>query len=243
MTITGPRILAAAWALWRRDRDLLVRIGVPFILLPSMALQLLVPHAPLPANTATADVFRLQWQFTQDHLGAYVLALGLIEYGHAALFALYVDARAGDVRGVLRRAAVAWPRFVLLAMLVELFTFGGLLFFVAGRLLPAGAALVGEPGTSTVGAVRRAIALTTRQTILTSAIAAALLAGRLLLLWPFAAMDDWLRSLGAPNPVALAIVDGAGAGANMLVTIAGVLVAVVLYRALSSMSTRASTGI
>lgn len=237
-----PRILAAAWALWQRDRDLLVRIALPFVLLPSMAFQLLVPHAALPAGAGTAEVFRLQWQFAQDHAGAYLLAAALIEYGHAALFALYVDPTARDVRAVLRRAAQVWPRFVLLGMLVELFTLGGLLFFVAGRLLPAGAALLAEPGTSTAGAVRRALALTMRQTLFTSGLAAVLLAARLVLLWPFTAMDEWLRALNAPNPVALAIVDGAGAGANMLVTIAGVLVAVVLYRTLSAAGTRASRG-
>ncbi|MGI4732815.1 MAG: hypothetical protein ACRYFW_13865 [Janthinobacterium lividum] len=242
MTIFVTRVLAAAGALWRRDRDLLVRIAVPFVLLPSLAFQLLVPRPLMPADTGAAEMLHAQWQSAGDHAGAYLLAAAIIEYGHAALFAFYMDPQARDVRGAMIRAVRAWPRFVMLAMLVELATLDGLLFFIAGRLLPAGAALIARPRTSSVGAIVRAIRMTAGQMLATSSLAAMLLAARLILLAPFAGMDGWLRGLSAPNPVALAIVDAAGAGANMLVTIAGVLVAVVLYRALSGDAATTGTG-
>ena len=243
MTLSLSRTLAEARALWRRDHDLLVRIALPFILIPSLALQLLVPPPlAVPAGTGLSEAFRLQSQFAGEHAGAYLLAAAVIEYGHAALVAFYLDPRATDMRGLLWRAAAAWPRFVLLGILIEFATLGGILFFVAGRLLPAGAALIAGPRRSTVGAARRALRLTAGETLTTSALAAGLIAARLLLLWPFAGMDGWLRDLSAPNPVALAIVDAAGAGVTMLVTIAGVLVAVVLYRALSGREGGASIG-
>jgi hypothetical protein len=233
MTSTLSRTLAEAGALWRRDRDVLVRIALPFILLPSLALQLLVPPLVAPVGTGLAEAFRLQSQFAGDHAGAYLLAAAAIEYGHAALYAYYLDPRAADVRATLMRAAVTWPRFALLAIVVAIVTLGGLLFPLAGRLLPAGGALVAGRRVSAVGAAGRAFRMTAGRTLATGALAAGLLGARLLLLWPFAGLDAWLRSLGEANPVALAIVDAAGAGVTTLIAIAGVLVAVVLYRSLA----------
>lgn len=239
MTITVQNVLAAAWALWRRDRDVLVRIALPFVLLPALALQLLVPQLVIPADAAMADVVRAQWRYVGDHAGAYLLATAVAEYGHAALLAGYVDPRARDVRAALVRAALIWPRFLLLALMVQLAMAAGLLLLivpaliVAGRTLPAGAALLAEQPASAAGAVRRAIGLTRGHTLATSALATLLLAGRMVALQPFALMDAWLRALHAPNPVALVVIDGTAAGADMLAAIAGVLVTAVLYRALA----------
>lgn len=241
MTLSISRVLADATALWRRDANLLVWVGAPFLFLPDFAMKLLLP-VPTPidaAKTSLAVAIQAQAQFVSDHLLAYLLGAAAIQFGLASLFALYADVP--DVRAALRRAAALWPRFMLAAVLVEVpgmlglfLILPGLLIF--GRALVTGPVLVNEAPVSAVGAIARSIRRTRGHTLAVSSLAAITLSLQFAAA-PFTQIDGWLRSLHAPNPLTLAVIDAAGAGASALAQVAGVLIAVAAYRGLASSGT------
>ena len=237
MTLTVTRVLADAGALWRRDRDLLVRVAAPFLFLPEYAMKLLVPQ-PVPVEGAVvpfADALQVQAQFISDHLLAYLLEAAAVQFGLAALFALYTK---GDVRGALRRGALLWPRLMLAGVLVGLPGTMGLVLIVPGlivfgRAILTGPLLAGEPRISAMGAVLRSVRLTRGSTLAVAGLAAVSLLLRAAEM-PFDQLDLWLRGLHAPNPVARAVIDAAGAGASALAQVAACLLAVAAYRGLAS---------
>ncbi len=236
MKLTVSRVLADAGALWRRDRDLLVRVAAPFLFLPDYAMKLLLPQ-PVPgdAPVSLSVAMQAQARFVGDHLLAYLLTAALVQFGIAALFALYTKP---DVRGALRRGVSLWPRLMLAGVLVGvpgtlglLLILPGLLIF--GRTILTGPLLAGEPGLGAVAAVWRSVRLTRRNMLGVTALAAVTLllrAGEM----PFDQLDLWLRTLHAPNPVARAVIDAAGAGAAALAQVAACLIAVAAYRGLAS---------
>ena len=241
MTLSMSRVLADAWALWRRDRDLLVRIGAPFLFLPDYAMKLLLP-VPVPRDAAQMSftaAMQAQAQFVGDHLAAYLLDAAAVQFGLATLFALYTPVP--DVRGALRRGGRLWPRLMLAGVLVGIPGTLGLLLIlpglvVFGRALLTGPCLAGEPPVSAVGAIARSVRLTNGSTLAVSGLAAVAFALRFAAA-PFEQIDLWLRTLHAPNPLAMAVIDGAGAGASALTQIAGVLIAVAAYRGLANRGT------
>ncbi len=240
MTLTVSGVLADAGKLWRRDRDLLVRVAAPFLFLPEYAMKLLVPQ-PVPAEGATVPLMtamQAQGQFVSDHLLAYLLEAAAVQFGLATLFALYTE---HDVRGALRRGALLWPRLMLAGVLVGvpgtlglLLILPGLLIF--GRAIVTGPLLAAEPRVSAAGAVLRSVRLTRGSTLAVTGLAAITLLLRVGEM-PFDQLDLWLRGLHAPNPVARAVIDAAGAGASALAQVAACLLAVAAYRGLASRGT------
>ena len=180
-----------------------------------------------------------QATFVGAHLAAYLVQVVLLQYGLAALFGLYAGPATADVGGALRRALRLWPRLLLAAVLVGVPGALGMLLIVPGLLI-FGRTIVPEPARgaepgSAVGAVARSLRLTRGSTLAVTGLAAV---GFLLRLasWPFEQLDLWLRSLHAPNPVARAVIDGAGAGAAALAELGALLIAVAAYRALTAAS-------
>lgn len=237
--ITQRRVLGDAWALWRRDRDVLLRLAAPFVLLPSLALRLLVPEPATPADATWTQLLQSRGHYATDHAAALLLAAGATQFGFAALYAFYCDPAAADVRGALARAARRWVPLVLLAAMVQVGVSLGLVLIVPGlilfgRALPAAPLLFSGRREGAARALAHAIRSTAGHTPAATGLAALLLFGHLIAERPFSLMDEWLRSLGAPNPVARAVINGAGAGADMLAAVAAVLVAVAFYRLLKS---------
>ncbi len=241
MTLSISRVLADAVALWRRDANLLVRVGAPFLFLPDYAMRLLLP-VPVSADAAKASfaaAMQAQAQFVGDHLLAYLAAAAMLQFGLAGLFALY--AVGPDVRAALRRAGWLWPRLMLAGVLVGVPGMLGLFLLlpglvVFGRALLTGPMLASEPPVSAIGAIARSVRRTRGDTVAVSCLAAVALSVRLAAA-PFEQIDLWLRSLHAPNPITLAVIDAAGAGASALAQVAGVLIAVAAYRGLASSGT------
>lgn len=247
--MSGPRVplaigdvLAEAWALWRRDRDLLLRIALPFLFLPGWALMLLLPApTPIPDGATLLDKMEAMNAYVSANLGASLVAWVVSAFGQAALLAFYCDTRVATVGDALRRATLLLPRFLLAKLLVGLAVAAGLLALLVGALVAAGRTMLTGPAVfaerqSAVQAVARSVALTRGLTLPVAALAAALFAAQ----WlgqPFAALDAALGGSESGNPVAIALVGAAGALVAAAVELAGVLIAVALYRRLASIGT------
>lgn len=243
MTLSLSRVLADAWAQWRRDRDLLLRIAAPFLFLPSLALQLLLPLPEPPEGADLVAAIRFQGEQVSAHAGGYLLALAMTQFGLVALLMLYCDPASSDVRSTLKRAAILWPRYVLVSLLIALPELVGLTAFVLpglvvlARTMLAGPLLVAAQPLGAAAAIGRSIRMTAGQTLPLLALAVMCWGGQFLARAPFAELDRYLRTLHAPNPVALTVIDSAAAGIDMLAGIAGVLLSVSAYRLLSSRGT------
>lgn len=243
MTIDLAGVLRDAWALAKRDRDVLIAVAGMFILVPQIAQAMFVSKPPdfpsLSADRAAIDAWlaaATAWG-GQNDVRVLLFAAASI-FGKLALFTLYLDRARPDVAGALARALRLSPRFVLLAVAVTIPVNVGLLLilpgvYLTGRLLLAGPSLVAERPLGVVAAVRRSLALTRRHGLALMALACVpLLAGDLLAL-PFLSLGDAADGAPMANPVAAALLDcGAGLG-RTLGAVATVLVQVALYRRLS----------
>lgn len=237
--------LQDAWALFRRDRDLLLRLAGPFVFVPAFALALLVPEPPLPdAAAGDNEAQALAWAQTLTtwagaNAGWYLLAYLIGHFGTATLYALYLDPDRPDVGGALRRAGQLLARYMLAMLIVAVPAGAGLLLwvlpglYVLGRTMLTGPLLLAERPIGAAAAVLRSLALTRGSGLALMGLAAFTYLSGWLLGQPFMLVDGWMRTAGAANPVALALVD---AGAALAATAAGMaqgLIGVAAYRRLA----------
>lgn len=246
MRLDPAGTLAAAWALFRRDRALLLGLAGPFWLLPTLALRLLVPLPPTlptdlePGSREALAALEGLANWIGTHGGWYVAAGAVDYWGTLTLFVLYLDADQPTLRESLGRAARLWPRFFLLNAIVALPLFAGLWLwaipgiYVLARVLTAGPALVAEAPLPAWQALTRGFALSRGAVLPLMALAAATLT-LALLGEPLLVLDRWLRAQGGgPNPVALVMTDALAATVAAAAALAGGLVAIAAYRRLAS---------
>ena len=246
MRLDPAGTLLAAWAMFRRDRALLLGLAGPFWLLPTLALRLLVPLPPdLPSGLEPGSAEALAaLQQVADwigvHGGWYVVAGAIDYWGTLTLFTLYLDPAQPTLAVALRRAGRLWPRFFLLNTLVALPVFAGLWLYaipgiyVMARVLAAGPALVAEAPMGAVRALGRGWTLSRGAVLPLMALAAASLSAALLG-EPLLVLDRWLRARGdGPNPVALVMTDALAATVAAAAALAAALIAVAAYRRLAS---------
>ncbi|WP_374295587.1 hypothetical protein [Sphingomonas sp.] len=245
MTIDPVAVLRDAWALFRRDRDLLLRIAGVFHFLPALALALLVPEPPMPERGAEVGEARTEaWMealsvWGAAHGGWYLLAYAIGFLGTGAMLVLYLVP--GETLGqALTRAARLWPRFLLAMVLVSLPTGAGMLLwivpglYVAGRLLVTGPALVAEGRMSATGALRRSFTLSRGAGLALMGLAAVTYLGGFLAGQPFLWLGDWLSGQESGNPIGVAVVEACAAAVVAATAVAQALIAVVAYRRLAS---------
>lgn len=249
MTLTIGGVLRDAWTSFRRDADLLVRIAGLFLFLPAYAVQLLVPDPPaMPVSGAGEDA-QLAWlnafsDWSTANGGWYLALYVLSCLGLLTILLLRLDGTRPDVKGALGLGIRLLPRFVLATFLVALPAGLGLLLLVLpglwimGRTMPVGPAIVAERPLSAIGAIGRGVRLTKGHGLTLTAIAAVTVVGGWIVAKPFQALDILLRDTGAPNPIALAIVDALAAGAASAVSLATVLVQIAVYRQLVTVRAR-----
>lgn len=244
MKLDAAAVLRDAWAMAKRDRDLLIAVGGVFLLVPKVAQVMFVdPTPPLPASSS--DPVALQawldavavWSKHNDLL---VLALTLASlFGTLTLFLLYTDRDRPDVATALRQALPLLPRYVLLALIVtfpvniaSLLLIPGL--YLKGRLMPIGPAFVAERPLGVIAAWRRSFALTRGHGLTLMAFACVpLIAGDLLAL-PFELLGSALNGAPMANPVVAAVLDVCNGGARSVATLAAILIEISLYRRLRS---------
>lgn len=238
--------LADGWAMFRRDRGLLLGLAGPFWLLPGLALLLLVPPAPPlpvgldPASPAARVAMQAVLDWALAHGGWFLAAAALGGWGTVAVFVLYLDRDAPTVQDALVRAVRLWPRFILLNLLTALPVAAGLRLFllpgvyVLARVLVAGPALVAEAPVGAWRSVRRSVALSRGAVLPLMGLAAMTLAAGWIAPQPLLMLDTWLRARpDGPNPVALVTVDALAASVAAAAGLAGALLAVAAYRRLA----------
>jgi len=238
-------VLRDAWAMAKRDRDVLIGVGGVLILVPQIA-QAMFVTAPPPLPESGSDSAALQawieaatvWSRQNDVL---LLALALVSlFGAVVLFLLYADRERPAVGSALSTGIAFLPRYVLLALSVTLpVNIGTLLLllpglYLKGRLLPIGPLFVAERPLGVFAAWRRSFALTRGHGLALMALACVpLLAGDLLAL-PFQLLGNALNGAPMANPVVAALLDiGVGVGRTLGV-IAAILIEVALYRRLKT---------
>lgn len=244
MRITFAAILADAWALFRRDADLLLRIAGLFFFVPTYALVLLVAPFPVP-DPAIADrqAQGQAWMTAVDGwMGDYgfgcVAAYLVTYFGMAVVFALLLDRDRPTLAGALRRVAGLFPRFLLAMIVVSIPAGAGMYIlllpglWLMSRFMLTGAVLIAERPVGAMAAIGRSWRLTRRvQIALLGAIVTVYLGG-LLAGQPFMLLGRWLAGDGQANPVAVAITSGLAAAVAMLSQLAGAMIAVAVYRRL-----------
>lgn len=169
MSFTLSGVFADAGALWRRDHDLLVRIGAVFLFLPALAgnLFLVLPDMPKDADQQAAMTALLNWYGANAHWLAGQFALQV--FGCGAVLAVVLGPGRTTVGEALKRTLRLMPALALLwAMMLVLVGAGMLLLFVPGlyllgRLFVAMPVLVAEPGRGPFEALAQGFRRTERR--------------------------------------------------------------------------------
>ncbi|QQV78140.1 hypothetical protein H5J25_05315 [Sphingomonas aliaeris] len=115
MKLNVIRVLNDAWALFRGDADLLIRIASVFMFIPQLALLLIVP--PMPSIVLTADMTETEQRALAQVLADWIAANGgwhlaatiLVQFGTLALLALYLRRDRPDVRTAMAGAVARFP--------------------------------------------------------------------------------------------------------------------------------------
>ena len=245
MRLDFTTVLRDAWAVFRRDRDVLLGLAGPFLFLPAFALVLLVPAPPTPDAAATDSQAATQaWieavgVWAGAHGQWFVLAYAIGYVGGAAILSSYLDPTHPDVRGALRRAVTLAPRYLLTMLVVSLPAGLGLLLwvvpglFVMGRTMLVAPVLVADRPVGALAAIARGWRLGRGASLSLMALSAFTYVTGWIASTPFLALDGWLREGGGNSPVPIAIVDAGAAAVATASGLAGTLVALAAYRRLA----------
>jgi hypothetical protein len=235
-------VLAAAWRLFRRDRDLVLRVVGPLVFLPAFAAQLLCDPIPgLPAEPRDQAAMQA-WMdavvaWGQANALGYVLADLVGIYGIAVLAILLVAPSRPTVGEALRGAGQRVLGFALLSLLVAIPVGLGLWLFVLpglyaqARFAAAIPALAASPHEGLGAAITRSLRKTRGWGLpLTGAIVTVFLAQWIVSV-PLLSADEWVRQPANLNPPVLAVIDACLAATATLFHLVVLLIGVVAYRA------------
>lgn len=159
--------LGDAAALWRAERDLVVRIAGVFYFLPVLALALLATEITLTDQATPDQVREALNAFSRANFVWLLLISIALEYGTLALLKLFF--RRGDtVRDLLQATAVRLLPFVLLGFAngaaiqlgFTLFVIPGVYIF--GRTWMMGVAYAAEPGRGLLSAIEHGFRMSAR---------------------------------------------------------------------------------
>lgn len=239
MKIALGAAASAAWRLFRRDRQVLIALAGMFLFLPRLAVQLLVPPAPLlPDANAPQDVIELWAQdyigWTLQHAPLLVGSLIMSLFGSLAITLFYVGPQKPDVAGSMRLALRLAPGWLGVMTLVSFGASIGFFAFILPGLWLLGRAMLTGPDYATRqdsawAALSRSFARTRGNGLLLAGVAGLGVFGGQLLATPFLAVDNALRKGQAENPVALVLADSGVALVTTAAALALVLLRITLY--------------
>ncbi len=235
---------ADAWAMWRRDRAVLVPLAGLLLFAPTLALLLFVAPAPVPPGAGRTDsemaLFIMNYRAWIGANGGFLIIAGMISaLGGLGVTTFYLDRTSATVGDALARAVMLLPRYLLASALVLVPAFIGLLMlvvpglYVLGRTLLVGPVLVAEQPISAVGAVGRALALSHRRGLVFAGIVTIAFVGQQMLPLPLLAIDEALHRMNAANPLVIAVVDAGAAALTTAVALGLLLFRISLYRRLA----------
>lgn len=235
-------VLAAAWRLFRRDRDLVLRVVGPLVFLPAFAAQLLCDPIPgLPAEPRDQAAMQAWMEavvaWGQGNALGYFLADLLGIYGIAVLAMLLAAPSRPTVGEAMRSAGQRLLSFALLSLLVAIPVGLGLWLFVLpglyaqARFAAAIPALAASPQEGIGGAITRSLRRTRGWGLpLTGAIVTLFLVQWIVAV-PLLSADEWVRQPANLNPPVLAVIDACLAAAATVFHLGVLLIGVVAYRA------------
>lgn len=240
----------AALATWRRDQNILAPLAGLTMFLPQLAVLLLIPAMPRPVDGDGGEEALRAWTeavagWATDYGLWYLLAPALGLFGALAIMTLYLDPARPTLGKAMARAGVLFLRYLLATVLVAmpmgalllpalaspllLFILLAPIFYLFGRTMLTGPALVAEAPLGALAAIARSWALTKGQGWMLACVYAVILIAAQMLAGVFVS----LGTFGGGNPVIVAIVDTFAAliAAGAALTLA--LVEVALYRRLA----------
>ncbi|WP_156363828.1 hypothetical protein [Sphingomonas sp. Leaf357] len=243
-------VLRDAWALFRRDADLLVRIASAFLFVPQLAMLMIVPA--MPTIALTPDMGEAEQRALAQVLANWIAANGgwylgatvLVHFGTLVVLSLYLRRDRPDVKLAMTGAVRQFPRF-LLAMIITGLPLGiGLYWavllipalYLLGRLMLTGPVLADRRTERPLGvraAIGRSWRLTKGNGLVLSGLVSLTVIGGVLLGAPFVLIDKALRA-DAPNPIVIALADIGGAAAVAVMLLAAILLQVTVYRRLAN---------
>ncbi len=244
MRVDFARLLRDAWALFVRDRDLLIRVAGVFFFLPAYALVLLVPPTPAPDRAITDRQAQAEaWiAALQNWLGDYGIGCSIAYLcgylGLALVFALYLDSDRPAVGGAMRRAATIFPRFLLAMLVVSIPTGAGMYLllipglYLMSRFFLVGPIIIANRSAGALAAIAQSWRVTRRAQLALLGVVAFVYLSGMLLGQPFLLLGQWLAGGGTANPVAVAVASAAAAAVAMAAQLASALLAVAAYRRL-----------
>lgn len=247
MTIDLRGALGDAWAMWRRDRDLLVRVAGLFLFLPQFVLLLVLPMPQLPVakdgdQPTMAAVVDIMLDFYARHGVVFAAAELTTLFGALTIFTLYLHPDRPDLRAALIGALRLLPRYLLTSILMLISILIGLWLFILpglylnGRLLLVGPALAAEQPLGAVAAMQRGVKITRGNGLVLAGLGCVMVFAGWLLPEPFLALGQALDGAPIANPVSAALIDAGAAAATAVAALGAILVRIALYRRLVSPS-------
>ena len=245
MTFDVAEVLADAWRMWKRDRELLLAVAGLFLFLPQFAAKLLIPVAPEPGGFGTdAAAFKSWLVAYQAWLSNYiaiiiVLSLALL-FGTLLIFTLYLDTRRPNVRVGLINALTLLPRYMLAVLLISVPVYTGLILLVLpgiyalGRLMLTTPALVADRSRGVFAALGRSVKLTSGHGMILAGFACITLFGGRLLAAPFDALGKTLDGAPMANPFVAVLLHFGSATGLAAGALAAILIEISLYRRLAA---------
>ena len=245
-----------AWAAWRQDSTLLLPLAGLTMFLPQLAVYLLVPRLVLPMEEGAASdpaaqqaMVTAMSEWLSQYGGWYLLAPLCGLFGALTVMVLYLAPTRPTLGGALGRASALFLRYLLASILlgfaaapvlgfglvspVLVFFLMPLAFYLLGRTMLTGPAIVSAAPIGAIAAIQRSWALTRGNGWMLGATYAAPMFVTQIVVSALLGFD----TLGGGNPVIGAIVDGLAAltGAASALTLA--LVEVALYRRFANTGT------
>lgn len=246
MRVDVAGVLAGAWRLAKRDRDLLVGVAGPFVFVPQLAMQMFVAAPPpfpgLTGDTAAVEAWMKALELWSQRFSLAIIAIQLVAlFGMLAVLTLYLDPRRPEVRAALAHALALFPRFLLLSIVASLPLGLGVALlvlllpaiYIAGRWLAAAPILVAERPVGVLAALRRSFAITRAQGLPLMGLACITIFFGPVVAMPFQLLGATLDGAPLANPVAAALLDIGTAAGVTIGAVAALLIQVALYRRLA----------
>ncbi|MCD2324704.1 hypothetical protein LQ953_11835 [Sphingomonas sp. IC-56] len=168
MTWSVPAVFVDARALWRSERDLLVRVASVFFFLPTLATRLFLPM-PEVETADRQELLRIVSEWLAQQGGWIVLQLVLLTFGSGVVLVLLLDRSRPTLGAAMARTLKLLP-LLLIAWTCVLFTMalGSMLLlivalYIGGRAFLTGAAVVTRPERGPFAAVMDSVRMTARR--------------------------------------------------------------------------------
>lgn len=163
-----PTVFADARALWRSERDLLVRVASVFFFLPTLAMRLFLPMPEVEAADRQ-ELLRIVSEWLAQQGGWIVLQLVLLTFGSGVVLVLLLDRSRPTLGEAMLRTLkllplllIAWTS-VLFAMALGSMLLLLVALYIGGRAFLTGAAVVMRPERGPFAAVADSVRMTARR--------------------------------------------------------------------------------